>query len=80
MGVRVVHTPCIGVGHPLFLSRFQVRESTTALLRAAKALSIPLFLVGHVTKSGEIAGLFLFLVRYSSKLVPLKLIQTCVLW
>ncbi|KAK2079115.1 hypothetical protein QBZ16_002806 [Prototheca wickerhamii] len=34
----------------------QVRESTTALLRAAKTLSIPLFLVGHVTKSGEIAG------------------------
>ena len=34
----------------------QVRESAAALLRVAKAKHIPLFLVGHVTKDGEIAG------------------------
>lgn len=34
----------------------QVRESAFRLLRAAKAKSIPLFLVGHVTKEGTVAG------------------------
>lgn len=34
----------------------QVRESAAALLRQAKALNVPTFLVGHVTKSGSIAG------------------------
>ncbi len=34
----------------------QVRECASALQRVAKALSIPVFLVGHVTKSGAIAG------------------------
>ena len=34
----------------------QVRESTAALLRLAKSENIPLFLVGHVTKEGAIAG------------------------
>ena len=34
----------------------QVRECAAALLRVAKAESIPIFLVGHVTKGGEIAG------------------------
>ena len=34
----------------------QVRESTERLTEAAKELSIPLFLVGHVTKEGQIAG------------------------
>ncbi|KAL6778234.1 hypothetical protein ACKKBG_A17420 [Auxenochlorella protothecoides x Auxenochlorella symbiontica] len=34
----------------------QVRECTTALLRVAKGMGVPMFLVGHVTKSGEIAG------------------------
>jgi DNA repair protein RadA/Sms len=34
----------------------QVRESAAALLRLAKAANIPLFLVGHVTKEGLIAG------------------------
>ncbi|MCD6302173.1 MAG: DNA repair protein RadA [Anaerolineae bacterium] len=34
----------------------QVRECTNALLRLAKARNIPLFIVGHVTKSGSIAG------------------------
>lgn len=34
----------------------QVRESSMRLINAAKALEIPLFLVGHVTKDGAIAG------------------------
>ncbi|KAJ3709025.1 hypothetical protein LUZ61_012730 [Rhynchospora tenuis] len=34
----------------------QVRECTSALLRFAKDTSIPVFLIGHVTKSGDIAG------------------------
>ena len=34
----------------------QVRDSAALLLRAAKKHNIPLFLVGHVTKEGSIAG------------------------
>jgi DNA repair protein RadA/Sms len=34
----------------------QVRDCSAALLRLAKAESFPLFLVGHVTKEGSIAG------------------------
>jgi DNA repair protein RadA/Sms len=34
----------------------QVRESATQLLFAAKGQNIPMFLVGHVTKDGNIAG------------------------
>jgi len=34
----------------------QVRESTVQLMLMAKKLSIPTFLVGHVTKDGAIAG------------------------
>ena len=34
----------------------QVRESTNMLLRTGKGLSIPIFIVGHVNKGGEIAG------------------------
>lgn len=34
----------------------QVRESTALFMRLAKAKSIPIFLVGHVTKEGIIAG------------------------
>ncbi|MGQ9674173.1 MAG: DNA repair protein RadA [Chloroflexota bacterium] len=34
----------------------QVRECAAALLRVAKATHIPMFVVGHVTKDGEIAG------------------------
>lgn len=34
----------------------QVRESTNLLLRTAKSLSIPIFIVGHVNKGGDIAG------------------------
>ena len=34
----------------------QVRECTTALLHVAKRERVPIFLVGHVTKQGDIAG------------------------
>lgn len=34
----------------------QVRECTMALMRLAKTTGVPVFLVGHVTKEGEIAG------------------------
>ena len=34
----------------------QVRESTAVLLRIAKSMSISIFIVGHVTKEGQVAG------------------------
>ena len=34
----------------------QVREATGILLRLAKTLAIPVFIVGHVTKEGTVAG------------------------
>ncbi len=34
----------------------QVRESTAVLMRVAKGLGITIFLVGHVTKEGAVAG------------------------
>lgn len=34
----------------------QVRESTNMLLRVGKSLDIPVFIVGHVNKGGDIAG------------------------
>ena len=34
----------------------QVRDCAAALLRVAKAQNVPVFLVGHVTKEGAIAG------------------------
>ncbi len=34
----------------------QVRECAAAILRLAKAMGVPTFLVGHVTKAGHIAG------------------------
>lgn len=34
----------------------QVRESTSVLLRIAKSLDISIFIVGHVTKEGQVAG------------------------
>lgn len=37
-------------------SLVQVRESTNLLLRTGKALDIPILIVGHVNKGGDIAG------------------------
>lgn len=59
-----MHVDTICIGTPLLSCiRFssgclpvQVRECATALLHVAKQHTIPIFLVGHVTKSGDIAG------------------------
>lgn len=34
----------------------QIRESTSELLRFAKETKIPVFIVGHITKTGDLAG------------------------
>ena len=34
----------------------QLRESTALLIKIAKSLDIPIFIVGHITKDGNIAG------------------------
>ena len=34
----------------------QVRESTGVLLQIAKGLGVSIFIVGHVTKDGNVAG------------------------
>jgi DNA repair protein RadA/Sms len=34
----------------------QIRESTFQLLRVAKEVGVPIFLIGHITKEGAIAG------------------------
>lgn len=34
----------------------QLRETTALLVRLAKQLAIPIFLIGHVTKNGAVAG------------------------
>jgi DNA repair protein RadA/Sms len=34
----------------------QLRESTNRLLRCSKSLGVPIFMVGHVTKDGYVAG------------------------
>ena len=34
----------------------QVRESTAVLLRIAKSMNVTVFIVGHVTKEGQVAG------------------------
>ncbi len=34
----------------------QVRESTNMLLRTGKSMNVPIFIVGHVNKGGDIAG------------------------
>ncbi|MDO4491607.1 MAG: DNA repair protein RadA [Lachnospiraceae bacterium] len=34
----------------------QVRESTNVLMQIAKGMQIPIFIVGHVTKEGSVAG------------------------
>jgi hypothetical protein len=52
------HTACTDAHthtHPRPRS-LQVRECASALLSVAKAARLPVFLVGHVTKSGDLAG------------------------
>ena len=42
--------------HPEISSVSQVRESTQSLMNIAKQMNIATFIVGHVTKEGQIAG------------------------
>jgi len=51
--IQMVYAPDLGAAPG---SVGQVRESTTRLVYAAKRGGFPLFLVGHVTKDGSIAG------------------------
>ena len=51
-----IQTMCIDELNSSPGSITQVRESTNLLMRAAKGMDIPLFLVGHVNKDGNIAG------------------------
>lgn len=54
---RVPSTCIVAFPHaPNWLPLGQVRECATALLQVAKRENIPVFLVGHVTKSGDVAG------------------------
>ena len=43
----------------------QVRETTSTLLRIAKGMSVSIFIVGHVTKEGVVAGVRLEITRNS---------------
>jgi DNA repair protein RadA/Sms len=51
--IQTVHRPDIEAA-PGSVS--QVRECTARLLKVAKSLSIPVFIIGHVTKAGTLAG------------------------
>ncbi len=54
--VDSIQTMCIDEIQSSPGSVTQVRESTNLLMRAAKSLDIPVILVGHVNKDGNIAG------------------------
>ncbi len=54
--VDSIQTMCIDELQSSPGSVTQVRESTNMLMRAAKSLDIPVILVGHVNKDGNIAG------------------------
>lgn len=47
---------CDAGGHSAAGGVTQMRECVALLLRMAKSTSIPIILVGHVTKSGDVAG------------------------
>jgi DNA repair protein RadA/Sms len=51
--VQTMHDPAVEAA-PGSVS--QVREAAARLLRVAKASGVPVFLIGHVTKEGAIAG------------------------
>ncbi|MBR6693751.1 MAG: DNA repair protein RadA [Clostridia bacterium] len=51
-----IQTMCIDELSPSAGSIVQVRESTNLLLRTGKNLDIPIIIVGHVNKGGDIAG------------------------
>jgi DNA repair protein RadA/Sms len=51
--IQTMHDPSVEAA-PGSVS--QVREAAARLLRVAKATGVPIFLIGHVTKEGAIAG------------------------
>lgn len=51
--IQTIQTPAVGGS---WGSLTQIRESTLRFAKIAKALHIPIIVVGHVTKEGEIAG------------------------
>jgi DNA repair protein RadA/Sms len=51
--IQTVHT---AANHSTPGSIAQVRDSAGALMVAAKRMSIPIFIIGHITKEGTIAG------------------------
>jgi DNA repair protein RadA/Sms len=51
--IQTVHT---SLNNSLPGSIGQVRDSAGVLMTAAKRLSVPIFLIGHITKEGTIAG------------------------
>src|SRR5471032_2198159 len=51
--IQTVHT---SLNNSLPGSIGQVRDSAGVLMTAAKRLSVPVFLIGHITKEGTIAG------------------------
>lgn len=51
--IQTVHQPAVTSAPG---SVAQVRESTSAFMRIAKSRNIAIFIVGHVTKQGSIAG------------------------
>jgi DNA repair protein RadA/Sms len=51
--IQTVHT---GSNNSMPGSVGQVRDSAGVLMSAAKRLSLPIFLIGHITKEGTIAG------------------------
>ena len=51
-----IQTTCLDQLQSAAGSISQVRESAARLMQVAKRLAIPMFLIGHVTKTGAIAG------------------------
>lgn len=51
-----IQTMCVSELSAMSGSIVQVRESTKLLLSVGKSLDIPIFIVGHVNKGGDIAG------------------------
>lgn len=51
--IQTIQTPSVGGS---WGSLVQIRESTLRFAKIAKSLHIPIIIVGHVTKEGEIAG------------------------
>ena len=53
----------------------QVRECTNLLLRTGKSLGIPIFIVGHVNKGGDIAGPKVMIPFFISRVKEISLTE-----